>query len=71
MKQLFKFNDKLYVIIRAMAFHNFENSNGSINMEVLKAWRDHLGCDHVLRHNEQYLLVQTIQDAIIEDEDSN
>jgi hypothetical protein len=71
MKQLFKFNDKLYVIIRSMAFHNFENSNGSINMDVLKAWRDYLGCDHVLRHNERYLLVQTIQDAIIEDENSN
>jgi hypothetical protein len=70
MKQLFKFNDKLYVIVRDMATHNFENSNGSINMEVLKAWRDHLGCDHVLRHNDRYLLVQTIQDAII-DEDSN
>jgi hypothetical protein len=70
MKQLFKFNDKLYVIVRDMATHNFENSNGSINMEVLKAWRDHLGCDHVLRHNDRYLLVQTIQDAII-DENSN
>jgi hypothetical protein len=70
MKQLFKFNDKLYVIVRDIATHNFENSNGSINMEVLKAWRDHLGCDHVLRHNDRYLLVQTIQDAII-DENSN
>jgi hypothetical protein len=71
MKQLFKFNDKLYVIIRSMALHNFENKDGSINMDVLKAWRDYLGCDHVLRHNERYLLVQTIQDAIIEDENSN
>ncbi len=71
MKQLFKFNDKLYVIVRDMATHNFENKNGSINMEVLKAWRDYLGCDHVLRHNDRYLLVQTIQDAIIEDENSN
>jgi hypothetical protein len=53
-----------------MAFHNFENKDGSINMEVLKAWRDEMGCDHVLRHNDRYLLVQTIQDAII-DEDSN
>jgi hypothetical protein len=53
-----------------MASHNFENKDGSINMEVLKAWRDHMGCDHVLKHNERYLLVQTIQDAII-DEDSN
>jgi hypothetical protein len=70
MKYLFKHNDKLYVIIRDMASHNFENKDGSINMEVLKAWRDHMGCDHVLKHNERYLLVQTIQDAII-DEDSN
>ena len=54
-----------------MALHNFENKDGSINMDVLKAWRDYLGCDHVLRHNERYLLVQTIQDAIIEDENSN
>jgi hypothetical protein len=54
-----------------MALHNFENSNGSINMDVLKAWRDHLGCDHVLRHNERFLIAQTIQDAIIEDENSN
>jgi len=71
MKQLFKHNDKLYVIIRNMASHNFENKDGSINMEVLKEWRDYLGCDHVLKHNERYLLVQTIQDVIIEDENSN
>ena len=71
MKQLFKHNDKLYVIIRDMALHNFENKDGNINMEVLKAWRDHLGCDHVLRHNERFLIAQTIQDAIIEDENSN
>jgi hypothetical protein len=70
MKQLFKHNDKFYVIIRAMAFHNFENKDGSINMDVLKTWRDHLGCDHVLKHNEKFLLVQTIQDAEI-DENSN
>jgi len=39
-------------------------------MEVLKVWRDEMGCDHVLRHNDRYLLVQTIQDVII-DENSN
>jgi hypothetical protein len=70
MKQLFKHNDKLYVIIRSMALHNFENKDGSVNMEVLKTWRDHVGCDHVIKHNERFLLVQTIQDAII-DETSN
>jgi hypothetical protein len=70
MKQLFKFNDKLYVVVRDMALHNFLNSDGNVNMEVLKEWRDHVGCDHVLKHNERFLLVQTIQDAEI-DENSN
>lgn len=70
MKQLFKFNDKLYVVVRDMALHNFLNKDGSVNMEVLKTWRDWLGCDHVLKHNERFLLVQTIQEAII-DENSN
>jgi hypothetical protein len=70
MKQLFKQNDKLYVVVRDMALHNFLNSDGNVNMEVLKEWRDWLGCDHVLKHNERFLLVQTIQDAII-DENSN
>ena len=70
MKQLFKFNDKLYVVVRNVPIHNFENKDGSINMEVLKTWRDHVGCDHVIKHNDHYLLVQTIQEAEI-DENSN
>jgi hypothetical protein len=70
MKQLFKYNDKLYVIVRDMALHNFTNKGGDVNTEKLRAWRDYLGCDHVLKHNERFLLVQTIQEAEI-DETSN
>jgi len=69
MKQLFKHNDKLYLILRDIASHNFENKDGSLNMDVLKAWRDYLGGDHVLKHNNRYLIVETIQD--IEYETSN
>jgi hypothetical protein len=37
-------------------------------MDALKAWRDYIGADHVLRQNDEYLLCETIQDAqIIED----
>ncbi len=68
MKYLFKHNDNLYLVLRDMPEHNFKNKDGSINMNVLKAWRDHLKGDHVLRHNERYLIVETIQDAQIEDE---
>jgi hypothetical protein len=45
-----------------MPEHNFQNRDGSFNMNVLKAWRDHLGGDHVLKQNDRYLIVQTIQE---------
>jgi hypothetical protein len=38
-------------------------------MNVLKAWLDNLGGDHVLKQNDRYLIVQTIQE--IEYETSN
>lgn len=33
------------------------------NMEGLKAWRDMLGCDHVLRHGDQFLMVRFVDDV--------
>ena len=71
MKQLFKHNDKLYIVVRDMALHNLTNKDGSVNMEVLKLWRDHLECDHVLKRNDRFLLVQTIQEAVIADQNPN
>jgi hypothetical protein len=62
MKYLYKHNDKLYLVIRTIPEHNFQNKDGSLNMEVLKAWRDHLGGDHVLKNNNRYLIVETIQE---------
>jgi hypothetical protein len=62
MKQLFKHDDQLYLVLRVMNEHNFKNKDGSINMNVLKAWRDHLGGDHVLKQHNQYLIVETIKE---------
>jgi hypothetical protein len=31
-------------------------------MEVLKGWRDYLGGDHVLRHNDAFLICETVQE---------
>lgn len=67
MKYLYKHNDKLYLVLRNMPEHNFQNKDGSLNMDVLKAWRDHLDGDHVLKNNDRYLIVQTIQDIEIEE----
>ncbi len=66
MKKLFYHNDKLYVVLRELKGHQVSNSNGSINMEVLKAWRDHLGGDHVIKIQDDYLICETVEDVTYE-----
>tara|TARA_R110000803_G_scaffold126797_1_gene194339 strand:- start:475 stop:690 length:216 start_codon:yes stop_codon:yes gene_type:complete len=57
-------NDKAYVVKREIAIHNFTPKGAnSPNMDWLKAWRDHLSCDHVLRTQHHFLLCQTVQDV--------
>ena len=65
MVQLYQHNDNWYKIIRAIKVHNVSEKNGNLNMEWLKAWRDYLGGDHVLRHNDVFLICETVQDAEI------
>ena len=36
-------------------------------MEALKAWRDYLGGDHVIKVNDSYLVCETIEDVEFED----
>lgn len=70
MKQLFKHQDKLYLVLRNIPCHNFSHKDGSFNQELLRAWREWCGADHILKQNERFLFVETIQDAEI-DENSN
>ena len=67
MKKLFYNNDTYYVVLRELKVHQVNNSNGSINMEVLKAWRDYLNGDHVLRVNDSYLICETVDEPEYED----
>ena len=60
MTQLVKFNDTWYQLVRTIKV-----SQVGDNMEGLKAWRDYLLCDHVLRNGEQYLLVRFVDEAKI------
>lgn len=52
-----EFNGKLYQLVRTI-------STGQVNgnMEGLKAWRDMLHCDHVLKHGDKFLLVRYVED---------
>ena len=55
--QIVEFNGKLYQLVRTI---KVAQVNG--NMEGLKAWRDYLNCDHVLKHNDLFLMVRFIED---------
>ena len=61
MNQLIEFNGKMYVLVRRI---KIDQVNG--NMEGLKAWRDMLYCDHVLKHQEWFLMVRFVDDISYE-----
>ena len=60
MTKLVQFNGIWYQLVRTIKV-----SQVGDNMDGLKAWRDILGCDHVLRNGEQYLMVRYVEDAKI------
>ena len=62
MRNILYHNDKAYVVLRTLKAHQINNSNGEVNMEILKLWRDYLGGDHVIKQNDSYTILETIQD---------
>jgi len=60
MKQLFKHGELLYLVNRVMPLHQFYDKAGVFNNEKMKVWKEWLDCDHVLKHNEMYLFVETL-----------
>tara|TARA_B100000780_G_C21058913_1_gene425537 strand:+ start:133 stop:351 length:219 start_codon:yes stop_codon:yes gene_type:complete len=63
-------NDEAYVVKRETTVQTFvQKGTDKLNMELLQAWRDYLGCDHVLRTPTHFLMCETIEDAeVIKDE---
>jgi len=61
MVKLICLNNIYYQLVRSITI---EQVNG--NMEGLKAWRDRLHCDHVLKHQNQYLMVRKVEDVEVE-----
>ena len=57
-------NDRGFVVKREMPVHRFEvKGSNKLNMELCQAYRDYLGCDHVLRTKTHFLFCETIEDA--------
>jgi hypothetical protein len=62
-------NDNAYIVKRETPVHNFEiKGENKLNMELLAAYRDWLGCDHVLRTPTHFLMCETIAEAEIIEE---
>jgi len=60
MTKLVQFNGTWYQLVRTIKV-----SQVGDNMEGLRAWRDMINCDHVLRNGEQYLMVRFVEEAKI------
>ena len=67
MRNILYHNDKAYVVLKTLKAHQVSNANGLVNMEVLKLWRDHLGGDHVIKQDNSYTVLETIQDIDYEE----
>lgn len=55
---LIQFNNKYYQLVRTIKVEQVGD-----NMDGLKAWRDYLHCDHVLKHNDHFLMVRFVDDV--------
>jgi|TARA_R100000951_G_C2640142_1_gene180635 hypothetical protein len=61
MVKLICLNNVYYQLVRSITIEQVDG-----NMEGLKAWRDRLHCDHVLKHQNQYLMVRKVEDVEVE-----
>ena len=58
MVKLIHLDNQYYQLVREIKIEQVGN-----NMEGLKAWRDMLKCDHVLKYQNKYLMVRRVLDA--------
>lgn len=63
-------NDQAYRVKRETAVGRFaQKGENKLNMDLLQAWRDYLGCNHVLRTPTHFLMCEEIEEATIIEED--
>ena len=61
MVKLINLRGEYFQLVRSISVDQVKD-----NMEGLKAWRDRLNCDHVLKHENRYLMVRKVLEAEIE-----
>ena len=65
-------NDIAYRVKKDIVVDKFLiKGTNKLNMDLVQAYRDWLGCDHVLRTQSHFMFCQTIQEAeIIKNKDN-
>ncbi len=59
-------NNQAYVVKQEVNVNAFSiKGNNELNMNLVQAYRDWKGCDHVLRTQTHFLFCETIKDAEI------
>ena len=58
-------NGIAYKILGILPMHNFANQDGSINKQVLGMYVNEKNGDHVLQHQNKFLICETIEEAQI------
>ena len=66
-KRFYTHNEKLFLVLKEVHENKVKDKDGSPNLEFLKAWRDWIGADHVLRVSHSYLLCETVQELEFEE----
>jgi len=59
-------NDQAYVVKKEVNVNAFSiKGKNKLNMNLVQAYRDWMGCNHVLRTQTHFLFCETIKDAEI------
>tara|TARA_R110000787_G_scaffold66174_6_gene148779 strand:- start:632 stop:874 length:243 start_codon:yes stop_codon:yes gene_type:complete len=61
-------NDQAYVVKQEVPVNRFEIKGlNKLNMDLVQAYRDWMGCDHVLRSQTHFMFCETIEEAVEEE----
>jgi hypothetical protein len=60
MKELFFYNDNVYLVLRKLNLSYIIDRHNNVNEELLKIWKEGMGADHVLKTATHFLFCETI-----------
>lgn len=62
-------DNNAYKVLDEIFVHNFINSDNSVNQRVLGMYVHYKGGDHVLQRGNKFLICETIEEAVIVEDD--